>query len=711
MASIASFTYQDAVDHVVDYLGGITAGVTIRDARRAVQGAYREFAAIRRWAYYATVGRLNTVASYSTGTVTYDHCVTPEHEALTRAGWKTYDQLNVGDEILAYDHDAEMCSWQAIEKLHVSDYEGKILNVVRKGRSVLRCTPNHRVPVFERAGGSKSRKSNRPSKRFVKASELTTEMTTPLAAPLENETAGPLDSRTAALLGWAVTDGHGLYTNSGPWGQVGISQSRKVNAHKCAEIEYLVGRSSWCPGEKAVYGLKPDDRRLLKSLVKTRADVSQVFLAFGVHEAEAAVRAMIQAEASTNTSNNQKVFSQWNHNKPIAEAFQIACLLSGKATNISERTYAGAGTRYQSAVRHSKGIKLAKLSAWEDYKGVVWCPQVRTGAWVVRCNGAVMITGNSGGTNERQLTLASGTWPTWTAYGIVTIASIRYEVAERKSATVLTLSVNSNPGADVAAGTSYMIARDSYPMPADFLAADRLTAWRSSVAMPSYVMPAQWLSMQQILTSAGVPRAYTFTGSSDFQGAMAVRFSPSPDAIYPFEFVYQRRGRPLQYDNYSTGKVSGTGDATTLTGEGTAWTSAYNGAIIRIGATTTVPKGLIDADAFLMERTIMSVNSATSITLDVVLESTVASQGYIISDGVDIEEGAMMNGFLRCIEKQETITRRMKNAQDANANYMMALTLAMEADQRNMTQQYAGGGGTGGSSLRDFPITDVGQIA
>src|SRR6476620_11922197 len=56
----------------------------------------------------------------------------------------------------------------------------------------------------------------------------------------------------------------------------------------------------------------------------------------------------------------------------------------------------------------------------------------------------------TGGANERQLTLATGTWPSWAAYGRVIIDTVHYEVENRVSNAVVTLAENSNPGADVA---------------------------------------------------------------------------------------------------------------------------------------------------------------------------------------------------------------------------------------------------------------------
>src|SRR5688572_25975268 len=352
------WTFQYAVENLLDQHEVERTGLNYRHARRACIEALRQLQSYHDWTAYRTTFTLLTVASQSSSTITYDHCVTPDHEALTRGGWKTHDQLKVGDEILAYDHERETCSWQPIEAIHLFDYEGDVLEVERKGRTVLRCTPNHRIPVWERYGRGHGQ-PRKFRKKFITARELTKEHTTPLAAPIEAEDCGPLSPRLTAILAWIVTDGTGLAPNKN-FSSPKIIQSLKVNGDKCAEIEELVGVKPWVKqcGEMAQYTVQKQDREAIRSVIKDKKDLLGLVCEMGVHQAEAMVHAMLQAEASTSPKNGQKVFTQWGDNKPVAEAFQVACLLAGKATNVSEgrfrcrafgRDY-GIRTRYQCPV-------------------------------------------------------------------------------------------------------------------------------------------------------------------------------------------------------------------------------------------------------------------------------------------------------------------------------------------------------------------------
>src|SRR3990167_9147224 len=75
---------------------------------------------------------------------------------------------------------------------------------------------------------------------------------------------------------------------------------------------------------------------------------------------------------------------------------------------------------------------------------------------------------HTGGTYERLLTLTTGTWPTNAALGRVLLDSVAYDIEERKSNTEVTLSVASNPGADVAA-TDATWFRSVYTLPVRFI--------------------------------------------------------------------------------------------------------------------------------------------------------------------------------------------------------------------------------------------------
>lgn len=81
-------SYSDMVDLTLDYLGASADEQAVRDAKKAVQATHRELPTLGEWSFYLKHGRLNTVATYGTGTVAY----TSSSRALTLTGgtWPTW---------------------------------------------------------------------------------------------------------------------------------------------------------------------------------------------------------------------------------------------------------------------------------------------------------------------------------------------------------------------------------------------------------------------------------------------------------------------------------------------------------------------------------------------------------------------------------------------------------------------------------------------
>lgn len=316
--------------------------------------------------------------------------------------------------------------------------------------------------------------------------------------------------------------------------------------------------------------------------------------------------------------------------------------------------------------------------------------------------------------STRALTLASGTWPTWAEFGTVLISSVAYEVASRDSGTVLTLSVNSNPGANVAAGTSYSIYRDTYPMPCDFQSThDMIESSTSHVAR--FVSPQEWLSCQRPTSSTGKPNWFTVTTDPNYMGTMAARFSPRPDQAYSFDFIYSRRPRQLVIHDYHDGTVTTTSGSATVTGTSTAFADKHIGSVIRFGAAgeTSSPTSLQGTLPYTYERVITARASATSITVDETIPETLTAVKYRVSDPLDMEEGAMLTAFLRTAEKHLRLMKRMKSVdiRGEDEAYMAAYLMAREADSRSLGLRIAGGVAAYRKRLADVGPADYGTLA
>lgn len=297
---------------------------------------------------------------------------------------------------------------------------------------------------------------------------------------------------------------------------------------------------------------------------------------------------------------------------------------------------------------------------------------------------------HTGGANERQLTLSGGTWPEWAAYGTVQISSVPYVVAKRVSDTILQLAEESNPGADVSSGTEYQIYRESYPLPPlwKHLCSPLVDATQARVLR--FVDPKVWLNDQRWSRSPSQPFGFTIMGSRQLHGQNAIWMSPPPEAARTYDCVYLRAARPLVTEEYATGTVSCSSGSATLTGSGTAWTSAHKGAVVRLSPTSSAVTNAYGSNPPAQERVIIEVASATSITVDSAFDQTLSAVKYVISDPVDVDLQSMLNLFLRLAEKRMGSFRHRTDMPELERIAIQEQMLAMAADNRWLSTRVAG---------------------
>jgi hypothetical protein len=295
----------------------------------------------------------------------------------------------------------------------------------------------------------------------------------------------------------------------------------------------------------------------------------------------------------------------------------------------------------------------------------------------------------TGGTYERQLTLTGATWPTWVSLGVVRIAGVDYEVEDRKSSTVITLTEGTNPGADIASGTSYILYRDAYPLPTDFLSLGTLMNQTVGDSMPlNFSYPDAWATCRRARFGPSIPTDYTVMGSRNYLNTMSLFLWPAPASAYNFYGIYQRGMRQTAVQEYSTGTITVGASSTTVAGSGTAWNSKHVGTIIRFASSgTTVPTSSNGEFPYEVERVVTAVNSAMELVIDAVTGTAYAGMRYRISDPVDVRTNYMQTLLLRECEKQFRTVKRVPATREERDDYRIAQQLAFENDSMNFSVQ------------------------
>lgn len=273
---------------------------------------------------------------------------------------------------------------------------------------------------------------------------------------------------------------------------------------------------------------------------------------------------------------------------------------------------------------------------------------------------------HAGGTYDRELTLSGATWPEWARYGRIILGNETYIVEDRKSDTVLTLAESSNPGADLAVGTSYNIYRSLYQLPVG-------TRRVSAFVEPSgndcvyYAEPDELVEDSVGYYTPAQPVEYTFRQHEDYIGGMAIEFHPPPNNARTYVAMAEMRPRDLTTEKESTGTITVSAGSTAVAGSGTAFADKHAGDVMRFTSDgSNEPTGLAGDDTsntpYDEQHTIKSVTSATALVLETPAVAAYAGKKFTISSPVDIEHGAMLTLFQRMCEAEFATLSRMEES-------------------------------------------------
>jgi hypothetical protein len=292
---------------------------------------------------------------------------------------------------------------------------------------------------------------------------------------------------------------------------------------------------------------------------------------------------------------------------------------------------------------------------------------------------------HTGGAYERMLTLAAGTWPAWAEFGEVRINNVIYQVESRKSDTVITLDERSNPGADLAAGTSYSLFRSRYPLPLDFRRMDSLYRSDRSSSLDTVTPGYAYAETMQGYGPTGTSVQIAIVSDPKYLGGRSVQLSPAPTSAQPVMFQYWRSMRQLRVLEETTGTVTTSGTALTMLAS--VLEDKHVGCLIRFSDNgSTAPTSALGnrSDVFnpaYHEATIMSRSSSTAAIIDVAPPTALATVKYSISDPIDLFAGTMWDAFLRLAEWEFSTLVGNKTTSEREMRFWRELEIARDGDR------------------------------
>lgn len=327
-------------------------------------------------------------------------CVPMDTEALTPDGWKNYDELNIGDIILAYDRYLDELKWTPI--LSLNHGEGELLSFRnQQGFFRARTTAMHRWVGRRRVGAGRS--DEHWNLWEVETYKLPISHGKIIVAAKETEGGEyTITPNEAAIIGWILGDGHFNFHNN----TLTVSISQAI--HKYAdEIAGLLSESGLKYSTAVIAGSGLSEKPQISWRFATRQiqeiferagidytgkkneqDYTDLVLGLSVEAREAFAEAGLKAEGSINNDRANKLDWLCQNDGPIKDAFRLAFFLNGIYTTFG--TNKGFGLKVDREL-DSRTLHWEYISEREE----VWCPMTQYGTWVMRQGRQICITGNS----------------------------------------------------------------------------------------------------------------------------------------------------------------------------------------------------------------------------------------------------------------------------------------------------------------------------
>lgn len=356
-----------------------------------------------------------TGAQAYTWDIDYLECVDTETEILTDHGWKSYDQLKVGDMALTLNHETGMSEFQSVDKVNIHQVEDREMLCMEGATHSSVTTMNHRWPVV----GPKEKYRDW---RF--SGELQRRDRIPLIADRVDFPVDPkYDDAMVEAIAWYWAEGHTYQRDGKPINYISITQKRFPERIRSA-LTRLFGpavesfpRNTWTNERSGVpmwrenfkksdesirqFFLNYEASELLQSVAPDRIVTYDFINSLTKSQLDLYIDTALAADGNQTAA--QSFLMQKDKRK--AEMFQYACTLAGHATSI----YSQPDKRHEDYVMWIVSIRRRRYlhpknavntgnaftMTTKKHTGIVWCPTTRNATWLARRRGTVYFTGNS----------------------------------------------------------------------------------------------------------------------------------------------------------------------------------------------------------------------------------------------------------------------------------------------------------------------------
>ena len=335
-------------------------------------------------------------------------CVPMDTLALTKEGWKTYAEIEVGDMVLGLNGD--ILEWTPVR--HKVRYEDAPLMQISNNHFKAVTTPNHRWVSRRRVRSWKkgSRGVQQGSTQlFTTSDTVVREDSLVISAPVADECRLPVTDDEAALIGFVYGDGS-VHKSTKPHGPARGRDGSKVGfsvsfaQSKPAGVKYIeallarlgikyrkaLRRNNGGRSTIFVWKLDPAEMRSLwqRAGLWEEQDFERFVLALGSQHRRAFLEGVWQAEG--HLIGGHRLYTQ--NKGSYAEGIRLAIFMTGH--NCTSYDKSDKCIEMREAKATVTGQRMCKLYL---PSAAVWCIKTDLDTWVMRQGDRIMLTGNTYG--------------------------------------------------------------------------------------------------------------------------------------------------------------------------------------------------------------------------------------------------------------------------------------------------------------------------
>ncbi len=320
-------------------------------------------------------------------------CMSEDTEILTEEGWKTHDDIKVGDIIKTFNIKTGKIEDLPIKKLFVREYSGKMYNIKNKIQDQL-ISPNHRMV---------RQTSNSKNKFVLEEVEKVIALKSPIILPIAADTnykGIAWSDEKIKLVAWLIARGcseqpHNKNKNSR---NIKIYQSEIKNNKEIKNLlnhfnlKYSESKHKALGMSVNYFKINAEGSRLLHSWFDD--DESDIkFIPVDLFKAN-----QKQARLFLETYNKVDGTSEFKISTTSVDmlyGLQHMCVLAGYGfTTCFRKPTIGKKPIFVLKIIQHKDTTITCIKE-VDYKGKIWCPNTDNETVIAKRNGKVFITGNT----------------------------------------------------------------------------------------------------------------------------------------------------------------------------------------------------------------------------------------------------------------------------------------------------------------------------